>query len=134
MKVDCILAIDIKKAFVMNGQQGKLLLGIDERKLQIALYIFLLIAFAIALGQNYLKYGHSEHYKPIRSVTYLITSLILFVPFIPLSMFVGKKLKLSLTTKYHWLVILSTALLTISVFLCVSKFIYVFIGVFMMLG
>lgn len=54
-----------------------------ERKFFLWSALFLAIFFAIAMVQNVIRYGMNESYSPLRSITYLLISLVLFIVFLP---------------------------------------------------
>lgn len=72
------------------------------------------------MGQNVLRYGDSGHYNPWRSVFYLVLSVLLFIPLVPLAYRYGKKALIK-QPKHYWLLssILITA--TIAIFLVISN-------------
>jgi hypothetical protein len=54
-----------------------------ERKFFLWSALFLAIVFLIAMVQNVIRYGMSDTYNPLRSITYLMISLVLFIGFLP---------------------------------------------------
>ncbi|MGB0522104.1 MAG: LytR/AlgR family response regulator transcription factor [Flammeovirgaceae bacterium] len=100
---------------------------LSKKKFLIYNFLFLLIAFFIAMGQNYLKYGASAHYKPMRSITYLIISTLLFIPFLPLATSIANYL-LTKLKKYYWIGGALLALITIGLFFLLSNILMSLLG------
>lgn len=87
--------------------------SLTKQKFLIYNTLFLTIAFLIAMGQNYLKYGASPHYKPTRSALYLLISLLFFIPLLPVVLQLAAKLKQYLE-QHYWQ--LSAILIVLAMF------------------
>lgn len=93
---------------------------IPERKFLLILLSVLAIAFVLSIGQNIIRYGMHEGYRPMRSVLYLSNSLLLFVPLVPFLLFLAKKWLMKYPT-YYWLGAVGLVLGGIGVFFLYSN-------------
>ncbi len=92
----------------------------EERKLLSAAVVFLMVIFAISLVQNIIRYGVHATYNPWRSVLYLLVSLLLFLPFVPLMMRGCLRARERKPRRY-WFLTVGLAGLIIFVYYCISS-------------
>lgn len=84
-------------------------------------YLFLGIAFLAMMLQNVIRYGGHESYRPWRSLFYLVNSMVLFLPLLPLLIWVAKKHLLK-RTPYYFLLGALFIFLSIGCFYLYSSF------------
>jgi len=83
-------------------QNGTLQIGkINQKQFLMYAYIFLCIAFVLMMVQNFIRYGSHDGYRPIRTLLYLINSLLLFIPLMPLFMRIARKYLLQIPRYYY---------------------------------
>ncbi|GEM_PF-2200109 len=100
-----------------------------ERKFFIASSAFLLVLFALAMIQNVIRYGASTTYSPVRSVTYLLISLLLFLSLLP-SILQVSKLVLDRYPRYYVVSAIVISISSILIFYAGSGAIMYLLGFF----
>jgi len=93
---------------------------LNQRKFLAYTATFLVIAFLIAMGQNYIRYGASPHYQPWRSVIYLCISILVFVPILPVFIRITKSTKSKLNAHFG-LVSMLLIIFTLALFFFISS-------------
>lgn len=99
---------------------------IKEGKFLRYAYLFLGIAFLLMMLQNFIRYGSYEHYRPLRSLLYLINSMLLFFPLLPLDLYLARR---NLGRKKDWYFLIGflfNCLLILVFFLCSNFLLYLF--------
>jgi len=87
-----------------------------------ALFVF----FAFALIQNYIRYGYGASYDITRTIKYLLSTVLLFIPFLPFILYAYKKTK-NKNPSYYWpRVFLSIPFLLFIFFLLSNSAMYLF--------
>lgn len=89
-------------------------------------YLFLGLAFILMMIQNAIRYGAYEHYKPLRSIFYLVNSMLLFFPLLPLSLYLARKYLTRKKNLYFLSAVLLIPLLITGFYLCSSASLYLF--------
>ena len=89
-------------------------------------YLFLGLAFILMMIQNAIRYGAYEHYRPLRSIFYLINSMLLFFPLLPLSLHLAKKYLTQKRSLYFLSGIIIIPLLITGFYLCSSASLFAF--------
>jgi len=102
-------------------------LEIGKKQYIIYSIIFLLIAFCVALLQNYIRYAVHEGYRISSSITYLVVSLLLFALFLPL-FYKLTELGLRKYRKYFVLFMLTIATVSILSYYIISSTIIYSVG------
>ena len=100
-----------------------------DRRFILVTFLSLLALFVIALFQNYLRYGHSDHYDIWRSVVYLLVSVVLFLPVVSLSLIGLRKIIQKRKTRY-WPLAIGISLAGMAIFFLVSNSLLHFFGYF----
>lgn len=91
-----------------------------ERRYFLWLSIAFFALFVITMAQNVIRYGMHDTYNPWRSITYLLISLMLFLPLLPL-LFWGMKKMFLLFPKHFWWMGGLTALLGVGLHYALSS-------------
>jgi len=89
-------------------------------------YLFLGLAFILMMIQNAIRYGAYEHYRPLRSIFYLINSMLLFFPLLPLSLHLAKRYLTKKRSFYFLSGIILIPLLITGFYFCSSASLYAF--------
>ncbi|MEL6918836.1 MAG: LytTR family DNA-binding domain-containing protein, partial [Bacteroidota bacterium] len=81
--------------------------------------LVLLVIFAISLIQNVIRYQEHASYNIWTSIIYLCISVLFFIPFMVLSVYVQKKIRLR-SKKWYWIINIPLALFVLLVFYLLS--------------
>ena len=85
-------------------------LNVGKKQYLLYCLLFLIVAFAAALVQNYIRYGSHDEYDVWKSIIYLIISLLLFSFFMPLIVHVSAESAL----KYRKFYVLYISMLAVA--------------------
>lgn len=101
----------------------------SEKRFYFLSIILLIVIFIITLIQNIIRYSNHSSYSVWVSIVYLCVSVLLFIPFIVLTLRLQKEIKKKYT-KWFWLFVSCTTILSLLIFYVLSNIILHTFGYF----
>lgn len=92
----------------------------QEKKYYSVSILSILLLFIISMVQNVIRYGVQENYDPWSTILYLLCSLLIFIPFLPINLVWAKYFKTHLPT-YYWISVGIVIVITILTFYIISN-------------
>jgi len=92
----------------------------NEKKYFLFSALIILLLFIVSMAQNVIRYGVQENYNPWGTVLYLLCSLIIFIPFLPINFF-WLKYSIERFSKNYWICSGLMAIMIVLVFYTVSN-------------
>ncbi|MEM7549929.1 MAG: LytTR family DNA-binding domain-containing protein [Bacteroidota bacterium] len=101
----------------------------EEKKFFYVVILFLTIVFIISLIQNVIRYGEHETYSVWNTVLYISISLMLFLPFVPISINLNKD-AFNKFKDFYWPVSIILIVMTVGIFYLFSSILLHSVGYF----
>ncbi|PWL38858.1 hypothetical protein DKG77_11510 [Flagellimonas aquimarina] len=101
----------------------------SEKRFYYVSVILLVVIFIITLVQNMIRYSNHSSYSVWVSVVYLCVSVLLFIPFIALTLWLQKEIK-KRYLKWFWLLACTSTVISLIVFYLLSNIILHAFGYF----